>query len=473
MKRIIYFILNNLTIWGFCTLLILTDRSFLFGQIVQMGGLPIPNTTSIQQTVYNSNSPQTPIRQIQYLAPTTTENDLVEPIPLATSSTNLATMSRRSNLVIPLPPATKTVASVSPQDSILGQYSLPQLLPSSSVSSSFLLASHPQETDQTPSIQFGTPVLPEATAVKPIPTVSTVPPATAVPAIAVPESTFPAVSNPSPSPSPTPLPPQPPHAVPATPTRLIASEAITKNHRLQRVNSETFEQKLVEKLGKRFVPIRNIETSTNLSRFRVPVKDGTDVELSIDRQNSIITIIGSAPMVTSCLQIVRLLDSPENAEFIPIQQSNRGMFHRTAQIINREAQKLAQNAPTSPRNNDQPSAAFVTPNTGTPNTPTQNNTIQNNIPITAGIVGPVQIDIIEGIDELVIQGQKNDVAIIREILRQIETMSLEHEPIIELIPMQHADSYRISQMVQQLYSQVYQARKGNITMLPLIKPNTI
>ncbi|MDR0705375.1 MAG: hypothetical protein LBF88_10360 [Planctomycetaceae bacterium] len=500
MKRIIYFILNNLTILGLCAvvvLTILTNCSSLLGQIVQMGGLPVLDTTSIQQTVYNSNSPQTPIRQIQYLFPTTAENELVEPIPLATHQSGLASMSKRSNLVVPLPPSMDTIPATIPsatvpvsavpttttpilaQNAIFGQYSLPQPLPSSS-SSPFLLASHPQEDKQSPSIQFSAPVSPESetTAVKPIPTVSTIPPAAAIPTETVPsQPAIPAETAPTlpvlPLPSPT------PHAVPATPTRLIATEAITKNHRLQNVNSETFEQKLVEKLGKRFVPVRNVEASTNLSRFRLPVKDGTDVELSVDRQNGIITIIGSAPMVEGCLQIVRLLDSQENTEFIPIQQANRGTLRRTAQIINRETQKLAQNAPTLQRNDDQPSAAFVPPNTATPNAATSNNPAQNNtatpnpVPTTAGIVGPVQIDIIDGMDEMVIIGQPRDVAAIRTILQQLETMSLEHEPIIELIPMQHADSYRISQMVQQLYLQVYAVRKGSITMLPLIKPNTI
>ncbi|MDR2441212.1 MAG: hypothetical protein LBE12_17765 [Planctomycetaceae bacterium] len=535
MKRAVSTILNNLTVFGLCVVIVLAECSFLFGQIVQMGRLPISDTTSVCQSVYNSNTPQTPIRQIQYLVPTASENEPVEPIPLATHQSGLATMTRRSNLVIPLPPSadktsittvpaekipaaatpipttvatpipiTRTpITSATDQNSIFGQYSLPQSL----TSSPFLLASHPQKITQTPQIQFSTPVLPETTTVKPIPTVAAVP-AVAVPAAAVPAATVPAVTVPagadstpavpvtpdlvpsvpsiptapanSAATAPTPVTsaiteslPQPPRTVTATPTRLIATEAVTKNHRLRNVNSETFEQKFVEKLGKRFVPVRNVETSSNLSRFRLPVKDGTDVELSIDRQNDITTIIGSAPMVESCLQIVRLLDSQENAEFIPIQPSNRAAFRQAAQIINRETQKLAQNTPALPRNSDQPSATFVTPNTVTPNTPTPNTVLQNTEPITAGIVGPVQIDIIEGIEEMVIVGPKKDVAIIRDILNQIETMSLEHEPIIELVPMQHADSYRICQMVQQLYSQVYLARKGNITMLPLIKPNTI
>jgi type II secretion system protein D len=529
MKQINHFILNNLTLFGLCAVIVLADYSFLLGQIVQMGKLSTADTTSVYQSVYNSNTTQAPIRQIQYFFPTASENEPVEPIPPATRQSSSAIMTRHSNLVVPLPPSTDEVSATTPstateinsetnsinsetkpetnstnsetksetkpetvslnaaqipsateQSSIFSQYSLPQPLPTplpsatlatsatSLPSSPFLLASHPQNTDHTAQVQFSAPVSPETTTVKPIPTVSTL----STPTLPIP--TTPETSAPA-----TPL-PHPPRSAPATPTRLIATEAITKNHRLQNVSSETFEQKLVEKLGKRFVPVRNIETTSNLSRFRFPVKDGTDVELSIDRQNGITTIIGSAPIVESCLQIVRLLDSQENAEFISIQPANRFTFRQTAQILNTETRKLAQNAtPTFSRSSDQPSAAFVNPNNTAQNPVPPNSTPQNNTPLNteqtpAGIVGPVQIDVIEGIDEMiVVRGTPKDVAVIMDILRQIETMSFEHEPIIELVPMQHADSYRICQMVQQLYSQVYLARKGNVIMLPLIKPNTI
>ncbi|MDR1963364.1 MAG: hypothetical protein LBQ50_06265 [Planctomycetaceae bacterium] len=481
MKRILFFTSNYWTIFGLCAVIVLVPRSVLFGQIIQMGGLPRSNATSIYQSVYNSDTPKAPVRQMQHLFQTVSENEPIEPMPLAANQSGLAAMTRRSNRVVPLPPSTNvtptttepTMADSAAENSIFGQYSQPQPQPLVSLASpSFLLASHPQETAQAPQIQFSTPVLPETTTVQPIP--STVPAVTApvatVPAVTVPAVTVPAApiatlpTAPAPSP-PSPTISQPPQAVPVTPTRLIATEAVTKNHRLQNVHSEIFEQKLVEKLGKRFVPVRNVEASLNLSRFRLPVKDGTDVELSIDRQNGIITVIGSAPMVESCLRIVRLLDSQENMEFIPVQRSNLAAFRQAAQVVNRETQKLAQNSPTFQRNGDQPSANFVAPNSGQlPN---------GNGNAGAGVVGPVQIDIIEGIDEMVIRGTPSDVAAIREILRQIEAMSLEHEPVIELVAMQHADSYRISQMVQQLYSQVYLARKGSITMLPLIKPNTI
>ena len=235
--------------------------------------------------------------------------------------------------------------------------------------------------------------------------------------------------------------------------RPIASEAVFKNHRLQNISAQTLESRLLEKLGNRFVPVKNVETPPNLARFRLPVKDGTDIELTIDRQNDTATVLGSAPMVDAVVRLVGLLDVPEGGgtvttEIVPVQRTNIVPVKQATETIVRETQREPQRAPT-------------------PN-------IQDLVPQGGGaIVGPIQIDVVEGLDVMVIRGSKDEVAQILEMLNQIEAISLENEPLIELVDLKHADSYRVGQMVQQLYQQVYQARRGSITMLPLVKPNTI
>lgn len=270
---------------------------------------------------------------------------------------------------------------------------------------------------------------------------------------------------------------------------LATGDFVTKNHKLQHVGSDHFERKFFECLGKRFVSIQNIGTSGDLARFRMPVKDGTNLDFSIDRINNLATIVGSPDMVDSTLQIIRLLDTLPDAnlatEVMSVQKANLLPIKKAAMIVNQTANqtvnqgtrkptvaqgtpKLAQNTPTF--QGEQPTARFSRPNSE------QNGseTLAKNMSKTGGsIVGPVQIDIIDGLDTMVIKGTPKDVAAIQNMIRQIESMSLEHEPIIELVDIKHTDSYRISQMVQQLYAQVYSARKGSVTMLPLIKPNTI
>ncbi len=264
----------------------------------------------------------------------------------------------------------------------------------------------------------------------------------------------------------------------AVPNRPIAAEAVAGRYQLKNITPQTLETQLVEKLGKRFVPVKNVESTPNLAKFRLPVKDGTDVELTIDRQQGIATLLGSAPMVESCVKLIQFLDFPNGngtaaTEVVPLQRGSMIPVKQAVETIAQETQKDEKQLPTATqpkpqtqefqRSGDSPAARFTTPNASGASSDL----------LSSGIVGPIQIDIIDGLEQMVIRGPKKDVQQILEMINQLESMSLELEPVVELVAMQNADSYRISQVVQQLYAQVYQARRGSITMLPLVKPNTI
>ena len=249
-----------------------------------------------------------------------------------------------------------------------------------------------------------------------------------------------------------------PTSAPAVTARPVAQNAVTKNH-LLRQPAQVFERNLMEKLGSRFVPVRNVTESSGIAQYRLPVKDGTDIELVINRQQGIVSVTGSPGMVDTSLQIVRILDAEEAvggpvARFVPVQQSNVGAARQVADIVNRETLRAAQV--------NRPAVAGPLP-IG----------LDEDALTTAGVVGPVQIEIIDALGTVMIQGTPEDVRIVQGMLQQLEALSLENEPIIELIPMRHADSLRVSQLVLSLYQQVYQVRRGVIIMQPLVKPNTI
>jgi len=249
-----------------------------------------------------------------------------------------------------------------------------------------------------------------------------------------------------------------PVPVPAVMARPVAQNAVTQSHPL-RLPAQVFEKNLIEKLGSRFVPVRNVAEASGISQYRLPVRDGTDIELVINRQQGTVSVTGSPGMVDASLRIVRLLDIEEVAggpvaRFVPVQQSNVDAARRVADIVNRETMRVAQV--------DRPAAAGPLP-LG----------LGEDELTAAGIVGPVNIEIIDQFGTMIIRGSPEDVEIIRGMLRELETLSLENEPIIELVPLWHADSLRVSQLVLNLYQQVYQVRRGVIIMQPLVKPNTI
>src|SRR5690606_37888302 len=56
------------------------------------------------------------------------------------------------------------------------------------------------------------------------------------------------------------------------------------------------------------------------------------------------------------------------------------------------------------------------------------------------LLGPVQIQFVEGSDMILIRGNKRDVARVMEIINRIEQISAETVPAVEVLQLQHVDS---------------------------------
>ena len=241
---------------------------------------------------------------------------------------------------------------------------------------------------------------------------------------------------------------------PAVPNILV------QHHRL-RLSPQVFEQNLIKKLGSRFVPVRNVESPPGQNRYKLPGRGGMDVEIVIDQQHATVSVSSTPQLVHATLQIIRFLDTADVpgsslTHFVPVQQANVEPARRVANLVNQEMIRVAQLAvpPAEPIVNGAAGADAGGDSFGR-------------------VIGNVNIEIIDAFGTVVIQGSPGDVAVVQEMIRQLEELSLANEPVIELVPMWHADSLRVSQLVQTLYQQVYQQRRGALTILPLVKPNTI
>ena len=77
-----------------------------------------------------------------------------------------------------------------------------------------------------------------------------------------------------------------------------------------------------------------------------------------------------------------------------------------------------------------------------------------------GLINPVQIEMLEGLDVLVIRGNTADVEQVMEIIKQIERLSAETEPAIEVLPLRHVDCQAMGVLVRSLYDEVYPGAAG-------------
>lgn len=85
----------------------------------------------------------------------------------------------------------------------------------------------------------------------------------------------------------------------------------------------------------------------------------------------------------------------------------------------------------------------------------------------------VEIETLPDLDAIIIRGRRHDVDEIKRIIQEIERLSTETEPAIDVYPLRHVDGESLSGVIRQVQADVLAGRQGRVTILPLGKPNAL
>lgn len=91
------------------------------------------------------------------------------------------------------------------------------------------------------------------------------------------------------------------------------------------------------------------------------------------------------------------------------------------------------------------------------------------------LLGPVQVETVDGTDILVIRGNPEDVERVLKIVEEIERISSISEPTIEVVELQHVESEALATLLQRVFDETLTPRYGygSIVVVPLVKPNAV
>lgn len=92
---------------------------------------------------------------------------------------------------------------------------------------------------------------------------------------------------------------------------------------------------------------------------------------------------------------------------------------------------------------------------------------------SGGLIGNVQIEFLEGLDVIVVRGKKKDVERVSKIIQEIEQLTLETKPQVQIYPLTHTNSKALADLLLQVYNQVLQSRQGQVSITGLVKPNAL
>lgn len=256
---------------------------------------------------------------------------------------------------------------------------------------------------------------------------------------------------------------------------------------------------LKETLGPALEPVL-VPGATQPSGYQITLRTGEKLSLSFDRQANRIQVRGPAWAMPAARQLIHALDGPPNTEtrtvrLVPlsatkaesVQQLTRAVRVANTTASEAEAENIGTNLLAQveqPENQEQSQppqpaqeqASQQPPAEGQPQPPAPGEQQAPGAETPAGeggLIGPVQIEYLEGLDVLVIRGNRRDVERVMQIIRQIEELSVETEPEIRVVLLRHVDCEALLTILNQVYQAVYAARRGPITMIALVKPNAI
>ncbi|NMC21513.1 MAG: hypothetical protein GYA33_13960, partial [Thermogutta sp.] len=279
-------------------------------------------------------------------------------------------------------------------------------------------------------------------------------------------------------------------SLPSAPSTGQAAEA--DEIRLWNVSASAMEHQLQQTLGTR---LEAAGSGGSLAQYRLTLRSGETLQFAVDRTANTIRASGPSWAIPSFRQLVAALDAPampsgmttrlaslsnipqesarRAAEAVRMANTDGASPSADAAPENRPRLRLAQatEAESQDANAAQPelpqagqNGQEAAPGEGQPGTGT---------PGEGGLIGPVQIEFLEGLDVLVVRGNRRDVERVMQIIRQIEELSTETEPEIRVVPIQHVDCQSLIEIVNEVYQEVFAARRGTVSMTPLVKPNAV
>ena len=253
----------------------------------------------------------------------------------------------------------------------------------------------------------------------------------------------------------------------------LSSNQTTRPVALQKLSASQFEAKMLNALQSRSVqPVRS--DSGNQVIYTVPLANNQQISVTIDRSGNVVSISGPTPQVEAFVQVVRLLEAEASdsvTSVVPITPGNESSMRDLARLVNQPGANQFNSTQNLTSGQTANGNGIRLGDSGQ----TQGNG-QTRLPIppdASGLVGPLDITILDGGMVVINARTPGDLELARKIIEYIEAASREFDPVIVEVPMVHADCMRVAYVTQQLYAQWYDNQRGAISITPLVRPNSI
>lgn len=277
-------------------------------------------------------------------------------------------------------------------------------------------------------------------------------------------------------------------------------ESVEEFVALARLRTDEAETQLRELLGYRLTPLAG---RTNRSAYRYADSAGRRVELTFDGPRHGVAVQGPGSLVKQFISLVRNLDGTLEAEgrsvrVVPLRNADPAKVQEAVEAY-RSGMRPSR---PSPKGTDQGSrrsqngielvsylfqAEGEAPAKPAPKGPAPEALIR----VPAGkdreksglqpgalqrireLGVDVDIETLPDLDVIILRGRQRDVEEVRKIIEEIERLSAETQPTIDIYQLRNVSGDALLSVMRQVQQEFLGARQGRVTIVPLMKPNAL
>ncbi len=85
----------------------------------------------------------------------------------------------------------------------------------------------------------------------------------------------------------------------------------------------------------------------------------------------------------------------------------------------------------------------------------------------------VEVETLPDLDAIILRGRQRDVEQLRRIIEQIERLSAETQPVVDIYLLRHVNCEALADLVAQVSPDLVGGQQGRVMLVPLVKPNAL
>lgn len=257
---------------------------------------------------------------------------------------------------------------------------------------------------------------------------------------------------------------------------------------LRWMRAKELEQRLVALFGRRLRSVRDGEEELMILPVGPPdAERHRTLKFQVDTARQLVLVSGPEKVVAQFAQLVEALDAGKRAG----QRTRAVHVERTSDDQLREAVEAYQGETPAakkepPPRNDQ--SSYNPPNNGVR---LVNYLFQQEseaggaesggerdsaepavVPNIPGL-SDLEVETLPDLDVIILRGRDQDVEQLTEIIRELERLSKETTPKIQIYHLKHTHGEAVNEIILEVQEQLIGRRQGRVTVTPLVKPNSL